>query len=320
MVDRQIGDRVMDEQAFEERRQGRLQQVRLILLVILGLNLTVAIAKLVVGLGIGSLSMTSDGIHSLLDSASNVVGLIGIAIAARPPDPDHPYGHDRFETLASLAIAGFMLLVLFRIAQSGWDRLQGGNAPEITLLALVVMLITLAINLGVTAWEHHKGRQLESQVLLADAQNTLSDVFVSLSVLASFALIEAGYPLADLVVTVIIAALIARGAWQIVRDATLVLADTAAEEPEEIRDAVLAVDGVLGAHAIRSRGSGDRIWVDLHIQVDPELTVEAGHDIASEVARRVEEELKRPADVTVHVEPATSEHLGRIRRYERDPV
>lgn len=311
---------MMHEQQHEEERQSRLRQVRLTLLVILVLNVVVATAKLVVGLTIGSLAMAADGVHSFLDSASNVVGLVGIAIAARPPDPDHPYGHDRFETLASLGIAGFMLLALYSIGQNAWDRLQGGAAPEITTLAITVMLVTLAINIGVTIWERRAGRRLQSQVLLADSQHTLSDVFVSLSVLASFALVKAGYPSADLIITVIISALIARGAWQIVRDASLTLTDTAVEAPAEIRAAVLAVDGVRGAHAIRSRGAGDRVWVDLHIQVDPDLSVDEGHDIASVVAETVEDALERPADVTVHVEPATAEHLSNTRQYERDMV
>lgn len=300
------------------RDVGRLRRVRFVLVAVLGLNVAVAVAKILVGLAIGSLAMSADGVHSLLDGASNVIALIGIHVASRPPDRDHPYGHHRFETLTSLGIAAFMLLALYGMLQGAWNRLTTGGAPDITAVALATMLITLAINLGVTTWERREGRKLSSSVLIADSKHTLSDVFVSISVLASFALVELGLPIADIAVTALIAGLIARGAWQIVRDATLVLSDTAVEEPTDIRETVLGVPGVHGAHAIRSRGSEERVWVDLHIQVDPEMSVDEGHEIASEVARRVEDIFERPTDVTVHVEPATDYHLNQVRRYESE--
>ncbi|MFW6074334.1 MAG: cation diffusion facilitator family transporter [Chloroflexota bacterium] len=301
-----------------DRDGSRLSRVRFVLIVILALNFGVAIAKIAVGLAVGSLAMSADGVHSLLDGASNIIALIGIAVAARPPDRDHPYGHHRFETLTSLGIAAFMLLALYGILQGAYERVTGGGGPEIGTVALITMLVTLAINLAVTTWERREGRRLKSSVLLADSRHTLSDVFVSLSVIASFGLIELGFGGADVAVTLVIAGLIAWGAWQIVRDATLVLADSAVEEPTDIRETVLSVPGVHGAHAIRSRGGEDRVWVDLHIQVNPEMSVEDGHEIASEVARRVEDEFKRPADVTVHVEPATDYHLKQVRHYEDD--
>lgn len=304
-----------DEQSYQSSE--RMDRVRFVLLVILGLNVAVALAKITVGLLIGSLAMSADGAHSLLDGAANVVALVGIAIASRPPDLEHPYGHSRFETLTSLAIAGFMLLALFGILQGAWSRFQSGNAPEITVLAFFVMIATLAINLGVTTWERREAKRLSSSILAADARHTLSDVLVSLSVLASFGLVSIGLEEADLAVSLIIVGVIAWGAWQIVRDATLTLTDTAVETPAEIREAVLAVDGVRGAHAIRSRGGEGLVWVDLHIQVDPSLSVEEGHEIASQVAETVEDQFGRPADVTVHVEPATSHHLQQTRRYEK---
>ena len=290
--------------------------MRFVLAAILVLNIFVAVAKLGVGMLAGSLAMVADGLHSLLDGASNVVALIGVSVAARPADSDHPYGHHRFEMLTTLGIAAFMLLALAEIVDQVWTRLAGDSAPDIGLLAIGVMLVTLAINVGVTLWERREARALDSPVLMADSRHTMTDVLVSISVLFSFILVRLGIGMADVLVTLVIAGFIAYGAWQIVRDATIALSDSAVEDAERIREAAIGVAGVEGAHAIRSRGGATRTWVDLHIQVDPLLSVLTSHEIASEVAEAVEAELGRPSDVTVHVEPATPYHLSRIRPYE----
>jgi cation diffusion facilitator family transporter len=296
-------------------QQQRQRRVRFILIAVLVLNVGVAAAKITLGLLIGSLAMSADGFHSLLDGASNVVALIGLAVASRPPDPNHPYGHHRFETLTSLGIASFMLLALFGILQGAWSRLQSGGTPEITTLAFVVMGVTLGINIFVTTWERREGQRLNSTLLIADSRHTLTDIFVSLSVIGSLLAVWFGLGWADLVVSVGIAFAIGWGAWAIIRDASLSLSDVAARDSEDIERAVLSVPGVRGTHNIRSRGAEGRVWVDLHIQVDPEINVNHAHDIASDVARRVEDEFSRPADVTVHVEPADEHHLRGERGY-----
>lgn len=309
----------MDTARLRQREHpgGRQRRIRVVLLVILALNGAVAAAKISAGLLIGSLALSADGLHSLLDGAANLVALIGIAVASRPPDRDHPYGHQRFETLTSLAIAGFMFLALAGILQGVWGRLQdGGSPPHFSLLGVGVIGVTLAVNIGVTLWERREARRLNSSLLLADSRHTLSDVAVSISVLVSFGLVWLGFGWADLAVSILIAGVLGWSAWQIVRDASLTLSDTAVEEPANIREVVLAVPGVQGAHAIRSRGGDGLVWVDLHIQVDPSLNVEEGHAIASQVSRRVEAEFATPADVTVHVEPAKDHHLRGERGHD----
>ena len=296
-------------------QRERRRRVRFVLLAVLGLNFGVAGAKITMGLLIGSLAMSADGFHSLLDGASNIVALIGLAVASRPPDPNHPYGHHRFETLTSLGIASFMLLALFGILQGAWSRLESGGTPEVSALAFVVMAVTLTVNIFVTTWERRAGRELDSSLLLADARHTMSDIFVSLSVVATLVVVWLGAAWADMVVSIGIAAAIGWAAWTIVRDASLSLSDVAVRDSGEIEQAVLSVQGVQGTHNIRSRGADGRVWVDLHIQVDPRMNVEQAHDIASDVARRVEDEFSRPADVTVHVEPATEPHLSHQRGY-----
>jgi cation diffusion facilitator family transporter len=294
---------------------ARQRRVRFILVAVLVLNLGVAVAKITMGVIIGSLAMSADGLHSLLDGASNVVALIGLAIASRPPDPNHPYGHHRFETLTSFGIASFMLLALFGIVQGAWERVQTGGAPDVSWLAFAIMGVTLVINVFVTTWERRAGRELRSSLLIADSRHTLTDIFVSLSVIGSLLAVWFGLGWADLAVSAGIAGAIGWGAWTIVRDASLSLSDVAVRESGDIEQVVMSVPGVQGTHNIRSRGAENRAWVDLHIQVDPELNVNQAHDIASDVARRVEDEFKRPTDVTVHIEPADDHHLRTNRGY-----
>lgn len=294
----------------------RQSQVRRVLAVVLILNLAVAAAKITLGLLIGSLAITADGFHSVMDGLGNVVALVGIAIASRPPDPNHAYGHHRYETLTSLAVAGLMLLALFGLVQGAWSRFQSGNVPEVSALAFAVMSITLCINLAVTLWERREARRLSSSLLLADARHTTSDILVSISVIGSLVAVSFGFGWADAGVSLLIAAAIAWGAWSIVRDASHVLSDATAGEVADIAEAVTSVPGVRGTHNIRSRGGEGRVWVDLHIQVDPAMRVDAAHDIASAVAQRVEAQFGEPADVTVHVEPADDRHLRDERGYD----
>lgn len=305
-------ERALDNQAAPRPRPSdgqRTRAIQRVLVVVLLLNLAVALAKLFYGLMSNSLSMTADGLNSLMDGASNVIGLFAIAVAARPPDPNHPYGHRRFETLTSLGIAMFMLLALEQILRETWNHWQGGDRPEVTAISFVIMIATLTVNIGVTIWERRAGKRLRSSILIADARHTGSDALVSVSVIAGLVITRLGYPQADLVIALVVAAVIAWGAWSIIRDAALTLSDVAAAPASEIERAARSILGVEGVHNIRTRDGEGVIWVDLHIQVDPELRVDRAHDIASAVAARVEQELNAPADVTVHVEPADTMHL-----------
>lgn len=295
---------------------SRQQRVRFVLIAVLVLNLAVAAAKIIGGLAIGSLAMSADGFQSVLDGAANVVGLIALSVANRPPDPNHPYGHHRFETLTSLVIAGSMLLALFGILQGVWSRVQGGDAPDVTYVSFAIMAVTISVNVFVARWEGNAGRQLQSSFLIADSRQTQADIFVSLSVVGALLAVSFGWVWADLAVSLVIAGVIGWGAWTIVRDASLSLSDVAIQESHEIEQVVLTVPGVKGTHNIRSRGAEGRVWIDLHIQVDPNLTVDQAHDIASRVAQHVEDDFDRPADVTVHVEPADEHHLRTERGYD----
>ena len=136
---------------------------------VLLLNLLVALAKIAFGYASGAISILSDGFHSLTDAGSNVVGLVGVFAARRPPDDDHPYGHRKYETVAAVAVVGFLALVMFEVLRNAFNHLSGRSAPhDITLASFVVMAVTVAINLVVVRYESAAAERLGSEVLLAE--------------------------------------------------------------------------------------------------------------------------------------------------------
>lgn len=283
-------------------REESRSAVRRVLWIVLILNLAVALAKWVIGQRAGSLSMVADGFHSLADSASNVVGLVGLAIAARPADEDHPYGHQRFETLASLAIGGFLALTAWEVLRSCFERLRTGSQIEHTPLALGVMVATITINIFVTVYERRRGRELKSGILEADARHTLSDVYASLMVITGLLTASLGLHWVDVAAAVVITGMIAYAAFQILRENGLLLADTALIDPVAIRREATRVAGVLSVHKVRSRGREGDGQADLHIQVPADMPLADAHAIGHDVADRLRERFGL-REVLVHVEP-----------------
>ncbi|HEY6552956.1 MAG TPA: cation diffusion facilitator family transporter, partial [Vicinamibacteria bacterium] len=195
--------------------QATAAGVRRVLWITLALNLLVSAGKIVVGLLSGSVSMVADGYHSLVDGSNNVIGLIVAAFAYAPPDPGHPYGHRKFETAATLFIAGALLALAYNVVTQALGRAASSQLPEIGYLNWAVMIGTMAMNLFVSLYEAREGRRLGSEYLVADAVHTRSDLYVSLGVIASFAGAKAGLVWSDTAVAVGIAAVIAVQATRI---------------------------------------------------------------------------------------------------------
>ncbi|MCG3116175.1 MAG: cation diffusion facilitator family transporter [Candidatus Manganitrophus sp. SA1] len=278
-------------------------QVKKILIVILGLNLLTALAKSFWGYWTDSISMQADGFHSFLDAASNVIGLVGVWFASRPPDDTHPYGHRKFETFASFCISVFLFLGCFEILKSSYTRFQDGITPEVTATSFVIMILTIGMNLAISRWERRKGDLLKSEVLIADALHTKSDVFASLSVIVSLAAGWAGYPILDPLIAVVIAFIIGKVGMQILMESSKVLTDYSRIHPREIHDLVMQIDGVEECHAVRTRGSMNHIYVDLHIHVNPQMHLEKAHVLAHRVEAEIMKKFSDVIEVVVHLEP-----------------
>jgi cation diffusion facilitator family transporter len=280
-------------------------EVRQVLVITLILNLLVAFSKITIGLLTGALAILADGFHSLVDGSSNVVALIANRLAARPPDDDHPYGHRRYETVAALGIGAFLLVVAWEIISSALGRLLSESVPPIlTPLSFGVMLVTLVVNIGITTYESRAGRRLKSELLIADAAHTRTDVFVSLSVLASMTLqVLFGWAWVDLVAAGVIVILIVRAAWGVLSQAGGVLVDTAPYAPDQLTtwaEALPSVDRVVRA---RSRGPLDSTHVDLDIQVDPYATADQTEAIAGAIRAEMTQRIPGLAEVEVHFVP-----------------
>lgn len=272
--------------------------------VILLLNFGVAFAKLFWGIAIGSAAMQADGFHSMFDGTSNIVGLVGMGFAGRPADVDHPYGHSKFETYASAIIGAMLLFAAYRIGGAAIGSLvHDAPPPAVDTMSFVVMLGTLAINLGVTVWERAVGRKLGSSILVADASHTASDALVSTGVIIGLVLVRLGVPKADPIVALLVTVAIVYTAWGVFKQASATLSDSARIPVADICRVALAVPGVLGCHHIRTRGSEAEVLVDLHVQVDSSFTVARGHAIAEQVERAIAEHFESVVDVIAHLEP-----------------
>ena len=280
------------------------RQVKRVLFVILLLNIAVAAAKLIYGMMSGSVAIRADGIHSLFDASSNVVGLIALWVAARPPDADHPYGHRKVESIAALLIGLSVTVGLLEVARSVVDAIRGQSHPQIDALGFVVAGGTLLVNFAITAYEARAGRRLRSEILVADARHTLGDVFATLGVLAGFVGVKLGYPVADLAAAGVVCVLIGHTAYQIFRQSIYSLLDRAELDPSEVIEIATSHHGVVDCHAVRSRSAGGHVLVDMHIHVDPLMTVAAAHDLTHEVEAALRARFPSVTDVVIHTEPA----------------
>ena len=275
-------------------------KVRNVLLVEGACNLAVLVAKATVGFMTGSLALLGDAIHSLADFANNVVALVVIRIASEPPDREHPYGHQKFETLAVFGLAMLLAVLAIEIVIRAIDRSEREVVE--TGWALAVMLGVLVVNTGLALWERHWAHKLDSQILDADAQHTFADVLTTIVVIAGWQLAARGYPWLDTVFALLVALLVMYLSYGLFRRAIPVLVDTISHEPEEIVEILRDVDGVRKVRRVRSRWAGSKPAVDVVIAVAPELPTSAAHDVADAIEQVLLEKFSMD-DVTVHIEP-----------------
>ncbi len=274
--------------------------------------------KIVIGIFTGVLAVVADGFHSLVDSSSNLIGLAAISLARRPADDHHPYGYQRYESLGALSIGVLMLVAAWEIASAIIERYLQGGEPEINLLSFALVMMTFPINLAVVILERRAGKKLGSEILLADARHTQTDLYVTGSVLISVIGIWLGWAWLDLIVAALVVILIVRSAVGILRDASLWLTDRMVVDIDQVADVAYSVPGVMFVHRIRSRGNPEAAFVDLHVKVSPSMSTSRAHAIASEVERRLETEIEQVREVLVHIEPAKRERFSLWERMAED--
>jgi cation diffusion facilitator family transporter len=282
----------------------RYSDVSRVLARVLILNLAVAAAKIAFGYATGAISILSDGFHSLTDTASNVVGLVGVRAARQPPDADHPYGHRKYETVAAASVTVFLLLVFVEVLRNAANRLAGRAVPpEITPASFVVMIVTILVNLWVVRYESREAKRLGSEVLMADATQTRGDVWTSATVIVALVGARFGLPILDPLAALIVAAFIGYSGYQIARATAGILSDRIVIADVDLERVVMSVPGVLGCHHIRTRGSADHVFLDLHVWLPPAMPLTDAHALSHVVKDRLMARFPQIADAVIHIEP-----------------
>ncbi|MGK7904888.1 MAG: cation diffusion facilitator family transporter [Hormoscilla sp.] len=278
-------------------------QVRKVLLTTLMLNLVVMAIKGVVGWHTGALSLLADALHSITDSANNVLGLVTIRLASPQPDRQHPYGHQKFEAVGALGISAFLGIACFEIISGAVERiLAGSETIAISAAELSILLIVLVINIFVAFYERRVGQGLGSNILIADAEHTTSDVWVTITVIGGLCGVWLGYQWLDVVLAFPVAVLVFASAWKVLKANLPWIVDEMAIAPEAIHEIVIDVPGVLNCHNIASRGVvGRQAFIEMHLIVDA-TEVEKSHQITEKVEAQLAAKYD-PVRVLIHVEP-----------------
>lgn len=275
-------------------------------MVVLALNAVSAALKVGVGARTGSLTVLGAALESVLDMLSNGVAILAVSIASLAPDDNHPYGHEKFETLGTLGIVGFLSIGCFELLRQSFSEFLGHDGPgarAATATDGYLLVTSLIVNFFVVVYERRRGRMLGSTLLLADAAHTASDILVTLLALGSLVLSRLGYVRADAVLGMLVALIIAWSGFQILRHSIPILVDARAVEADRLAEIVRTIPGVLGVRSARSRRTASgHLFAEVTILVDGATSVAAAHDFTDGVERAIARELGA-AEVIVHVEP-----------------
>ena len=289
---------------------ARYKDVRKVTLVGAFVDLVLGVVKIVIGLSAGSQALVADGVHSLSDLATDFLVLFAAKHSHRAADAEHPYGHGRIETVATVVLGAALIIVAIGIT---YDAMRRMLEPELLThpgtLALVVALVSVASKEAIYQYTASAARRLRSKMLQANAWHSRSDAISSIVVVIGIGGAMAGYPYLDAIAAVTVALMIAKIGWDLLWKSLQELIDTSLEDEEvdAIRNSIIDVHGVQALHMLRTRRSGNDALVDVHILVDPTLSVSEGHQIGEQVRTALIEQMDDISDVTVHIDPEDDE-------------
>jgi cation diffusion facilitator family transporter len=279
-----------------------------------GAAVNVCQALIKIGFGIlgQSAALIADGIHSLSDLLSDLLVIIAVRLGSREADYEHPYGHRRFETIATV-ILGISLIAIGGLIT--WSVMERMANPEHLPVPNALCLGIAAVSILINEWLYHYTKRIakktRSKLLMANAWHQRSDAISSLVVLFGIGAVMLGYPLADAIAAIVVALMVAKIGLGLVLDSIKELVDTSLPPKliAEIRTAIMDIDGVEGIHLLRSRQMGEDALIDAHIVVDPRITVSEGHSIGDTVRDELISRFDDVMDVLVHVDPENDEGL-----------
>lgn len=280
------------------------KEIKRVLLVILALNWLVALAKIFIGIFTGSLSILTDGLHSFFDGVTNIVGFFGIKLAEKPADKDHPYGHRKYEAIASLVIIFFLAITAYEVSKNIFQKLFHPSVIGIDWLVLGVLLACILIDYLVARYEYRKGVELKSTILKADSVHTKSHYITTGAVILGTLLIKLGFPtIIDPVIAIFVVGFILRLGYQIFKETTAVLSDKAFVDEVRIKEIVERTCGIKSCHDVRTRGDEGHIFMDFHITLDKNIPLAEVHKIGQKLREAIRAEIPEVKDIIIHLEP-----------------
>ena len=296
---------------LQRRLRGR--ETRKVALVSGLVNFFLSVVQIVVGLIANSAALVADGIHSVSDLFSDVLVWFAARHAAQAPDADHPYGHGRFETAATLGLGLLLSLVALGIVWNGIERLLDTGRPIPGEIALVVAVIGIAAKESLYWYTIMVARRLNSEMLRANAWHHRSDALSSVVVLIGVGGAVLGFSYMDALAAIVVGLMVLKIGWDLGWGALSELVDTAldVQQVAEVKQLIETIDGVRSVHMLRTRRHGPEAGADVHVQVAPRLSVSEGHMISQAVEDRLKQQVDSMTDVTVHIDPEDDEDAPR---------
>lgn len=272
-------------------------------------NALLSIFKLLAGIFANSNAMISDAIHSASDVFSTIVVMIGVKIASKDPDKEHPYGHERLECVAAIVLAMVLFFTGLEIGVQAVKDIIHGNYGDLEvpgILALVAAVVSIVTKELMYWYTRHYAKKIDSSALMADAWHHRSDALSSVGALIGIGGAMLGFPIMDSIASLVIFVFIAKAAYDIFKDAMDKMVDHSCDEDTEkaIYDSVMSHSEVVGIDLLQTRIFGNKIYVDVEIQVNASYTLQEAHKIAEEVHENIEQNFPKVKHIMVHVNPA----------------
>ena len=280
---------------------------RVSLVTIIG-NVVLSVIKLLAGIIAHSSAMISDAVHSASDVFSTFVVIIGIKLASKKPDKEHPYGHERMECVAAIVLAMVLFITGLGIGLEAVKNIIHGNYGDLQVpgvLALIAAIVSIVSKEAMYWYTRYYAKKIDSSALMADAWHHRSDAFSSIGALIGIGTSRLGYPVMDSIASLVIFVFIVKAAFDIFKDAIDKMVDHSCDEEieKQIYECVMKNENVLGIDLLQTRVFGNKIYVDVEIQADASYTLQKAHDIAEAVHDDIEESFPKVKHIMVHVNP-----------------
>lgn len=275
-------------------------------------NIVLSIGKLIAGIIANSGAMVSDAVHSASDVFSSIIVIIGVKLAAKNSDKEHPYGHERMECVAAIVLAVVLFVTGLFIGQSTLNTITSGNISEMKtpgVLALIAAVVSILVKEGMFWYTRYYAKKLDSGAVMADAWHHRSDALSSVGALIGIAGARMGYSVLEPVASLVIVVFILKASFDIFKDAVDKMVDHSCDDETEteLRGCAESIEGVNGVDLLRTRIFGNKMYVDIEIRVDGRKTLTEGHEIAEHVHAEIEKAFPKVKHIMVHVNPDSEE-------------